>query len=87
MNFVRATTDLTRRVTLGDLAERLGVTTLHLSRSRKRPTDRYYQVPPDGWQAEVARLARAQAAQLQKIVEQLTAPRARASKTNRRRRY
>lgn len=71
MDFVDATDQLTRGVSLADVAEELGASYGLIRQSRMDPTSRSYRRPPDGWQAAVARLAERRARELQELKSQL----------------
>jgi hypothetical protein len=71
MDFYRATSLLTQGVTLGELAQQLGVTAVDVSRARTDRSSRYHRAPPEGWEAAVARLARREAAHLQKLAQRV----------------
>lgn len=73
MDFVQASSAITAGVTLGDLADELGVTTVDLSRARTDPSNRYHRLPPPGWEAAIARLARKQAERLTRVAERVDA--------------
>jgi len=71
MDFVQASSAITAGVTLGDLAEELGVTTVDLSRARTDPSNRYHRFPPKGWEVAIARLARQQADHLTRVADRV----------------
>jgi hypothetical protein len=71
MDFVQASSAITAGVTLGDLADALGVTTVDLSRARTDPSNRYHRLPPQGWEAAIARLARRQAERLTRVADRV----------------
>jgi hypothetical protein len=71
MDFVKASSAITAGVTLGDLADELGVTTVDLSRARTDPSNRYHRLPPDGWEAAIAKLARQQADRLTRVADRV----------------
>jgi hypothetical protein len=71
MDFVKASSAITAGVTLGDLADELGVTTVDLSRARTDKSNRYHRLPPDGWEAAIAKLARQQADRLTRVADRV----------------
>lgn len=58
-------------VTLGDLAEDLGVSEAGIRQARLDPAASGYRSPPEGWPAAVARLARRRARELEELADGL----------------
>jgi hypothetical protein len=78
MNFMDATTRLTHDVTLGDLAESLGVTTALLSQARAGTTKAHHRSPPKGWEQAIAKLARKRAEELARMADRVAADQGKA---------
>lgn len=57
--------------TLGDVADAAGVSYGLMRQARLDPDASSYRRPPEGWESAVARLARARAAELGKLAEEL----------------
>lgn len=71
VEFNEATDRLMSCPTLGDLAEAAGVSHGLMRQARLDPSAGSYRRPPDGWERAVAKLARAKAAELVKLAEEL----------------
>lgn len=72
MDFKEATDRATGAcITLADVAEAAGVSHHQARRARIDPTKGSYRSPPDGWEAALATLARARAAELVALAEEL----------------
>jgi hypothetical protein len=69
MNFRKATDALLESVTLEDLANTLGVSIQAVRQARAADTSKAYRSPPEGWQKGVRRLAKAQAARLERLAD------------------
>lgn len=71
MDFKDATDRLSATVTQEDIATAAGVSVSTIRQARMAPGSEGYRSPPPGWEAAVAKLARARAAQLLKLSEDL----------------
>ncbi len=71
MTFKNATDRLTECVRLADVAEELDVAENSIARARMDATSPNSRNPPPGWQAAIAKLARARAAELLELAEEL----------------
>jgi hypothetical protein len=71
MNFNEATDQLTRAVSLGDLAREMNASYGLIRQARMDPVSRSYRKPPEGWEIAVARLAGERAEQLLALKREL----------------
>jgi hypothetical protein len=71
MNFVSATDRLTTCPSHADIAREAGVSVQAVRQARMYPQAEGYRSPPAGWESAVARLARARAAELVKLADEL----------------
>lgn len=71
MDFRAATDRLTDCATLADVARELDVAENTVARARMDPASPNARNAPDGWEAAVAKLARARAARLLALAEEL----------------
>jgi len=71
MDFVSATDRLTVCMSHSDIAYEAGVSVQAIRQARMYPQAEGYRSPPSGWESVVAKLARARAAELVKLAEEL----------------
>lgn len=71
MDFISATDRLTACASHADVAQEAGVSVQAIRQARMYPQAEGYRSPPSGWQSAIARLARARAAELLKLAEDL----------------
>lgn len=72
MDFTTATDRATGAcITLADVADAMGIAAQSVRRSRVDPSKPSYRPPPSGWEAAVATLARARAADLLALADDL----------------
>lgn len=72
INFRDATDDLLASISHEELAKVLGVSVPTVRQARLDPAAKAHRNPPDGWEAKVARLARAKAASLARLADRLS---------------
>jgi hypothetical protein len=71
MDFRKATEVLTEAVTAADIAKAVKRSEQSVRQARMAPDRDGYRAPPPGWEAGVAKLARARAERLLRLAEQL----------------
>jgi hypothetical protein len=71
VNFKKATDELLGAVTLEDLASALGASLQAVRQARAQEGAAGFRRPPAGWEAAGAKLARKQAAKLERLAERL----------------
>lgn len=71
MDFKAASDELTRCVTLADIAEGAGMAEVTIRQARLDPTSKSFRSPPSNWPAVVAELAEKRAQELQELAERL----------------
>ncbi len=72
MDFKEATDRITGlRVTLDDVASSMARESSSIAKARLDPDSTGYRSPPPGWEAAIAKLARARAAELVELAEEL----------------
>lgn len=71
MTFKEASDEVTRCVTLSEIAGALDRSDASIRRARLDPKSSSYRTPPPGWQRAIAGLARARAAELVELAEEL----------------
>lgn len=71
MDFKEATDQLTACVRLVQLADELGVAENSVARARMDPASPNSRTPPPDWESAIAKLARARAAELLELAEEL----------------
>jgi hypothetical protein len=71
VDFKVASDRLTHCVTLADIAEASGGAESTIRQARLDPDSSSYRRPPEGWQAAIAKLAEARAAELSRLAAEL----------------
>jgi hypothetical protein len=71
MDFKAASDRLTACITLADIAAASGGAESTIRQARLDRSTSSYRSPPDGWQAAIAKLARARAAELLELADSL----------------
>ena len=71
MDFVRATDALTSCHSHNDVAKALDVSVQTVRQARMNPAADGHRPAPEGWQNAIAKLARARAAQLEALADEL----------------
>lgn len=71
MNFKKATDELLASVTLDDLASALGASLQAVRQARAQEGTAGFRRPPAGWEGAAAKLARKQAAKLERLAVRL----------------
>lgn len=73
MTFKEASDEVTRCVTLSEIAAALDRSDASIRRARLDPESSSYRTPPPGWESALATLARARAAELVELAGELEA--------------
>jgi hypothetical protein len=73
MDFKQATDELTRGVTLSDVAEEAGVSDALIRRARLDPDSSSYRRPPASWRDVIARIAETRSRELADLAASLRA--------------
>ena len=71
MDFRKATDELLACISHRELANALGVSVPTVRQARLEAAAKAHRSPPDGWEAKIARLARAKAAHFARLADRL----------------